>query len=59
MDFQTVNLMLGKSFLLNCIYARVCDRGLSAVRVTAFKLFESMRRQHMGDSEIPNMPTFS
>ena len=26
-------------------------RGLSAVRVTAFKLFESMRRQHMGDSE--------
>ena len=42
---------LGKTYLLNCIYARVCDRGLSAVRVTAFKLFESMRRQHMGDSE--------
>ena len=40
---------LGKTFLLNCIYARVCDRGLSAVRVTAFKLFEAMRRQHMGD----------
>ena len=39
---------LGKTFLLNCIYARVCDRGLSAVRVTAFKLFEAMRRQHMG-----------
>ena len=42
---------LGKTYLLNCIYARVCDRSLSAVRVTAFKLFESMRRQHMGDSE--------
>lgn len=42
---------LGKTYLLNCIYARVCDRGLSAVRVTAFKLFEAMRRQHMGDSE--------
>ena len=42
---------LGKTYLLNCVYARVCDRGLSAVRVTAFKLFEAMRRQHMGDSE--------
>ena len=42
---------LGKTYLLNCIYARVCDRGLSAVRATAFKLFEAMRRQHMGDSE--------
>lgn len=38
---------LGKTYLLNCIYARVCDRGLSAVRVTAFKLFEAMRQQHM------------
>lgn len=42
---------LGKTYLLNCVYARVCDRGLSAVRVTSFKLFEAMRRQHMGDSE--------
>lgn len=42
---------LGKTFLLNCIYARVCDRGLSAVRVTAFKLFEAMRQQHMGSEE--------
>lgn len=42
---------LGKTFLLNCIYARVCDRGLSAVRVTAFKLFEAMRQQHLGDGD--------
>lgn len=40
---------LGKTFLLNCIYARVVDRGLSAVRVTAFRLFEAMRRQHLGE----------
>ena len=38
---------LGKTFLLNCIYARVVDRGLSAVRITAFRLFEAMRRQHV------------
>ncbi len=42
---------LGKTFLLNCIYARVTDRGLSAVRVTAFKLFEAMRKQHVGSDE--------
>ena len=39
---------LGKTFLLNCIFARVIDRGLSAVRVTAYRMFEAMRRQHMG-----------
>lgn len=42
---------LGKTFLLNCIYARVMDRGLSAVRVTAFRMFESMRQQHVGNDE--------
>ena len=42
---------LGKTFLLNCIYARVTDRGLSAVRVTAFKMFEAMRKQHIGNDE--------
>ena len=40
---------LGKTFLLNCIYARVVDRGGSAVRITAFRMFEAMRRQHMGE----------
>lgn len=40
---------LGKTFLLNCVYARLTQRGHSAVRVTAFRMFEAMRRQHMGD----------
>lgn len=39
---------LGKTFLLNCIYERVISRGCGAVRVTAFRMFEAMRRQHMG-----------
>lgn len=42
---------LGKTFLLNCIFERVVARGFSAVRITAFRLFESMRRQHFGSSE--------
>jgi len=42
---------LGKTFLLNCIYARVMDRGLSAVRFTAFRMFEAMRQQHVGNDE--------
>ena len=45
---------LGKTFLLNCIYARITDRGLSAVRITAFRLFEAMRQQHFGESEGDN-----
>ena len=40
---------LGKTFLLNCIYERVISRGESAVRVTAFRMFEAMRRQHFAD----------
>ena len=27
------------------------DRGLSAVRITAFRLFEAMRQQHVGNDE--------
>ena len=42
---------LGKTFLLNCIYARVMDRGLSAVRITAFRMFEAMRQQHVGNDD--------
>ena len=42
---------LGKTFLLNCIYERVVSRGLTAIRITAFRLFEAMRRQHMGSAE--------
>ena len=40
---------LGKTFLLNCIFERVTARGYSAVRVTAFRLFEAMRQQHVGN----------
>ena len=42
---------LGKTFLLNCIYERAASRGFAAIRVTAFRMFEAMRRQHMGNSE--------
>ena len=38
---------LGKTFLLNCIFERVTTRGFPAVRITAFRLFEAMRQQHM------------
>ena len=40
---------VGKTFLLNCIYERVVSRGQSAIRVTAFRMFEAMRRQHFAD----------
>ena len=40
---------VGKTFLLNCIYERVVSRGQSAIRVTAFRMFEAMRRQHFTD----------
>ncbi|MDO5324435.1 MAG: ATP-binding protein [Clostridia bacterium] len=40
---------VGKTFLLNCIYERVVSRGQSAIRVTAFRMFEAMRRQHFSD----------
>jgi len=42
---------LGKTFLLNCIFERVTSRGQSAVRITAFRMFEAMRQQHTGNDE--------
>ena len=54
-DFQARNLLLtgggglGKTFLLNCIFERVTSRGFSAVRITAFRMFEAMRQQHIGN----------
>ena len=42
---------LGKTFLLNCIYERVVSRGFAAIRVTAFRMFEAMRKQHFGDAQ--------
>lgn len=42
---------LGKTFLLNAIFERVISRGYSAVRTTAFHMFEAMRQQHFGNVE--------
>lgn len=41
---------LGKTFLLNCIYERVVSRGQSALRVSAYRMFEAMRKQHLSNS---------
>ena len=62
-DTETENLLLmgagglGKTFLLNSIFARVIDRGKSAVRITAYRMFEAMRRQHVGNE--PDYDGFS
>lgn len=54
-DFKNLLLTgpggLGKTFLLNCIFERVTTRGFSAVRITAFRMFEAMRQQHVGNDE--------
>ena len=55
-DTKYLNIVLqgsigqGKTFLLNCIYERVVSRGLPAIRVSAFRMFESMRRQHLANT---------
>ena len=48
---------LGKTFLLNSIFERVTSRGFSAVRITAFRMFEAMREQHVGND--PKFDGFS
>lgn len=56
-DTEKPNLLLcgegglGKTFLLNCIFERVTARGFSAVRITAFRMFETMRQQHLSNDE--------
>lgn len=37
---------LGKTFLLNALAARLIERGFAPKKVTAYQLFEAMRRQH-------------
>ena len=39
---------VGKTFLLNCIFARITERGLSGVRISAYRMFEIMRKKHFG-----------
>ena len=52
-----VNILLyglggvGKTFLLNCIFARIIERGFSGVRITAYRLHEAMRKKHIGSEE--------
>ena len=54
-DFRNLLLSgeggLGKTFLLNCVFERVTGRGYTAVRITAFRMFEAMRQQHVGNEE--------
>ena len=55
-DGKNLNLVIagsigqGKTFLLNCIYERVISRGLPAIRVSAFRMLDAMRRQHFANS---------
>lgn len=39
---------VGKTFLLNAVFARVVERGHSGIRVTAYRMLEGMRKKHMG-----------
>ena len=56
-DTEKPNLLLtgagglGKTFLLNCVYERVTARGHAALRVTAFRMLEAMRRRHFGEED--------
>ena len=42
---------LGKTFMLNCIAARLLDKGTPVMRVTAYKMLDAMRRYHRGQDE--------
>lgn len=42
---------LGKTYMLNCIAARLLDRGTPVLRVTAYKMLDAMRRYHRGMDE--------
>ena len=51
------NTGLGKTFLLDCIAARVIQRGRPVLRLTAFRMIEAMRARHFGrdDGELMDM----
>ncbi len=42
---------LGKTYLMNCIAARLLDRGIPVLRVTAYRMLDAMRRYHRGQDE--------
>ena len=39
---------VGKTFLLNCMFARIVEHGYSGIRITAYRMFEAMRKKHIG-----------
>lgn len=42
---------LGKTFLLNCISLAVLERDFTVLRLSAFQMFELMRKYHRGQDE--------
>lgn len=42
---------LGKTFMLNCISARLLERGVPVLRLTAYKMLDAMRRYHRGQDD--------
>lgn len=50
---------LGKTYLMNCIAARILDKGYSVMRLTAYRMFEIMRKYHRGQDagEMEDMLT--
>lgn len=42
---------VGKTFLLNCMFARIIERGFSGIRITAYRMHEAMRKKHVGSFE--------
>lgn len=42
---------LGKTFLLNCISARLLERGKAVLRLTAYRMLDAMRRYHRGQDD--------
>ena len=42
---------VGKTFLLNCIFTRIVERGFSGIRITAYRMHEAMRMKHIGSFE--------
>lgn len=41
---------LGKTFLLDCVARRAMERGVAALRATAFRMLEAMRAYHFGEN---------
>ncbi len=42
---------VGKTFLLNCMFARISERGFSGIRITAYRMHEAMKKKHIGSFE--------